>query len=834
MTKFYTHAISRRNKILVSGYEDGRRFREQVAYEPYAFVPCPPGEESKYRTITGTYVKRKDFDSPNAMRKWRAQHEEIDGYEIYGLEFPHYQYLYEKYITSGSQAAYDATCLKVCYIDIETDTKDGYPDLEIADKKINAITMVYDTITFSFGLMPYNPAIEEDNEDVKYFHCKSEEELLTKFLKVWTSNSFMPDIVSGWNIEFFDIPYIVMRLIRLFGEEVAKKLSPWGILESKKVFSFGRENTVYFPIGVNVIDYMNIYKKFVAVTKPQESYKLDHIANVELKARKLDYSEYGSLHQLEIQNPQKFMAYNIRDSKLVKQMNDKLMLIELVCQIAFDSGVNLPDALGTVRAWDVAIHNYLMDRCIVVPQNKVMRTHAPVGGFVKHPLKGMHKWVVSFDLTSLYPHLIMQYNIGPDTFYKSLSDVYTAEQLMDQEHEDWKGYLKHNDLTMTANSMTYRRDKTSFFAQLMKDVFETRKAVKKEMIKLKQEKASEAVIKKLDTEQYAHKVRLNSAYGAMANEYFRWYDVRHAEAITASGQLTIKWAERKMNEFMNEQCKTTAVDYVVAVDTDSIYVNMEAVVNKFHGENGPDDLEMLDVWCENVVQPYLDEIFHELADNMNAKEQAMFMKREAIADTGVFIAKKRYMLNVLNNEGVQFDEPDIKIMGLESVRSSTPSACRNAIKEAIRIILQQGESALQNYVSEFRKEFDTLPFEEIARNSSVNGLDKYGSAETIYRKGCPMHVRGALLYNYHIKEKGIERDPIYEGDKVKFCHLVVPNPIGENVIAVAHGWVPELGLDKYIDRDTQFEKTFLEPIKNILNVMGWTAEPINTLEDLFA
>lgn len=833
MSKFYTHAINRKNRILVCGYDNGRRFKEQVHYRPYLFTPASAGKKTDYQTIHGQYVVKKEFESSSAMRQYRQQYEDVDGYEIYGLEQPQYLYLYDHF----NHQKYDPKLIVTNSIDIEVDTENGYPNLEIADKEINAITMVYKDVTFAFGLKDYDSSLEEDNEDVKYFKCRDEEDLLIKFMKVWESEKFRPDVVTGWNIEFFDIPYIVMRLIRLFGEDFAKRLSPWGILESKDVFTFGRMQKVFFPLGVNVLDYMALYKKFVAVTKPQESYRLDHIAFVELGARKLDYSKYGSLNQLYIQNPQKYMAYNIRDSKLVMMIDDKHRLLELVYKIAFDSGVNMPDALGTVKAWDVAIHNYLLDRNIVVPKNKIIKTHSPVGGYVKAPIVGMHQWVVSFDLASLYPHLIMQYNIGPDTFVKQLGESYTAEQLMDCEHDELFEYLDKNQLAFAANSTVYTKDKTSFFSELMKTLFNERKEIKKRMLELKSKKEAgdnshDDEIAMLDTIQYSLKVRLNSVYGAMSNEFFRWYDVRHAEAITMGGQLTIKWAERKMNEFMNDYLSTTGIDYVIASDTDSIYVNMHPII-KATGDITKREDEYLDWFCDKEVQPYLDKIFQELADNMRAKEQAMYMKREAIADRGVFIAKKRYMLNVLNNEGVQYDQPDVKIMGLESVRSSTPSACRVSIKEAFRIVLQESESDLQSFVSDFRKRFNEMSFDEIAKNSSVNGMDKYGSNETIYRKGCPMHVRGALLYNHLIKAKKLDREPIYEGDKIKFCYLNIPNPIHENIIAVAHGLPTELGLDDYLDRDTQFEKTFLEPVNAILSVINWTHEPVNSVMSFF-
>lgn len=840
MTTFYTHAINRKGKILVCGYSGGKRFQESVPYEPYLFIPT--SKETKYHTLDGKPVKKKVFKNQWEMSKFREKWKNTEGYQIYGMEQAHYLYLYDHY----NKPEYDPSLIKVLYLDIEVDTENGYPDLTRADREINAITMLYDDITIMFGYGDYDAS----DDTVKYFKCQDETDLLSKFMKAWVSDRFRPDVVTGWNIEFFDIPYIVMRLINVFDEDIAEQLSPWGILESKQITSFGKLQTVYTPVGVSILDYMALYKKYVAVIKPQESYRLDYIAQVELEQKKLDYSEYGSLHKLYVGNHQMYMDYNLLDCQLVQRLNQKLRLLEMSYKVAYDSGVNFMDAIGPVKTWDVTIHNYLMDHNIVIPPNKVVRSYDPVGGYVKAPIKGMHEWLVSFDLRSLYPHLIMQYNIGPDTFFSHLKRRYTAEELIDGKHHELHEYLDKNNLSLAANSCVYRKDKQSFLSALMQEMFETRVGVKNRMLELKQEREDSEdstlhadEIDKLDTEQYAIKVRLNAAYGALANEWFRWYDVRFAESITMSGQMTIKWAAAKMNKFFNEHCSTTDIDYVIAIDTDSIYVNMEPLVKILLDQSNShvlsdskyDICKSVDHFCEKAVQPFLDVIFEELATGMRAYRQAMFMKREAIADRGFFVAKKRYGLNVLNNEGVQYDEPDVKILGFESRRSSTPSACRVAIKEAIAIILQQDEATLQKHIAEFRNRFNSLPFSEIAKNSTVNGLTEYASDDTIYVKSTPMHVRGSLLFNKLLSESEYTKDvdPIFEGEKVKFCYLKMPNPIGENVIACVNDLPEWTGLHEYLNRDEQFEKNFLKPMRAILTVIGWREEYVNTVTGFF-
>lgn len=840
MSTFYTHAINRRNRILVCGYHDGERFLEQVKYEPYMFVPTK--EDTEYHTIEGLPVTKKTFPSQYEMRKFRDLYSNVDGFEIYGLEHPHYLYLYDHY----RKVDYDPLLIQTLYLDIEVDSENGYPDIERADREINAITMLYQNTSFVFGYGDYTPP---DNS-IHYVKCKNEHDLLTKFMKVWTSPTFRPDVVTGWACEFFDIPYIVMRLVNVLGHDVACKLSPWGLLEDKKLMSFGKENTVYTPVGVSVLDYMALYKKYVAVYKPQESYRLDHIAKEELNQQKLDYSEYGSLHKLYVGNHQKFIDYNLLDCQLVWRLNEKLRLLELTYQVAYDSGVNFMDVISPVKTWDITIHNFLLDRNIVVPKNKNNKKSNLAGGYVKAPLVGMHEWLVSFDLTSLYPHLIMQYNIGPDTFFSELKQKYTAEELIDGKHHKLHEYLDKHNLSFAANSCVYKKNKQSFLSILMQEMFEKRVVVKDRMQVLKQEREDsqdstlhDDEITKLDTEQYAIKIRLNSAYGALANEWFRWYDLRFAESITLSGQMTIKWISAKMNQFFNEHFSTDGVDYVIAVDTDSVYINMQPLIkilqdhpgNLLLNETTDDICKAVDYFCDKVVQPFLNVIFEELSVSMRSYRQAMDMKREVIADRGFWVAKKRYGLNVLNNEGVQYDEPDVKILGFESRRSSTPSSCRSAIKEAITIILQDDEETLQKFIATFQVKFNTLPFAEIAKNSSVNGLTKYADSDTIYSKKTPIHVRGSLLFNRLLSksEHTNDCDPIFEGDKVKFSYLIMPNPIGENVIACVNDLPEWTGLHEYIDRDEQFIRNFLEPMRSILSVIGWTEEPINKVTGFF-
>jgi len=337
----------------------------------------------------------------------------------------------------------------------------------------------------------------------------------------------------------------------------------------------------------------------------------------------------------------------------------------------------------------------------------------------------------------------------------------------------------------------------------------------------------------------ARKIQLNSAYGAIGNQYFRYYKLANAEAITLSGQVSIRWIERKMNDYLNKLLSTQDEDYVIASDTDSIYLNMGPLVDKFFSNKSDDKaaiVGILDKICQNKLEPFIEQSYQELANYVSAYEQKMSMKRENIADRGIWTAKKRYILNVWNSEGVAYSEPKLKVMGIEAVKSSTPAPCRKMIKDALKLMMSGTEDDVIEFIERSRKEFKKLPPEQISFPRSASDVQKYKSSSDIYTKGTPIHVRGALLFNHYIKEKKLTNkySLIQNGEKIKFCYLKKPNIIHENIISFIQEFPKELNLDKYIDYDLQFEKAFLEPLKAILDAIGWSVEKTNTLESFFS
>jgi DNA polymerase elongation subunit (family B) len=834
---FYTNVFQRGNKVYYRGYDnDNRRVAEAVEYKPYLFIPHRRDTNTRYRTLNGRPVERIDFDSIRDAKDFIEKYKEVDNFEIYGLTNFQYLYIYDRF---HGEIEFDPTQINVVSIDIETDSSDGFPDIEKADKEIVAISLSRKNEKVVFGMKDF---VTKD-ENIHYIKCKDEWHLLQNFLKVWQSGRYMPDILTGWNIEFFDMPYLVNRIKGILGDHEAKKLSPWGILDERTIEIRGRENKTYVPAGITILDYLHLYRKFSF--KNQESYKLDHIAEEELGERKVDYHAegYTSLDDLYQRNYQRFIEYNIHDVVLVDRLEERLGFIQMVITFAYDAKVNFADTLTTVRPWDVIIHNYLLDRAIVIPQMKRGSGYDNlVGGYVKEPKLGMSKWVVSFDLNSLYPHLIMQYNISPEMIVRREEMWPRLESIIDGYAVMVDGYAN------AANGVLFSKQKQGFLPGLMEKMYNDRVAYKQNMLESKKVLAGLTkdddpelkrnlgnLIAKYHNLQLAKKIQLNSAYGALGNEYFRWFNFDMAEAITMSGQLAIRWIERKFNEYLNKLLKTDKVDYIIASDTDSIYVNLEPLAKILGVDDMQTKITAIDTFCEKKLQPMINRAYEELAEYTQSYQQKMIMKRETIADKGIWKAKKMYILNAWDVEGVRYKEPQLKLQGIEAVRSSTPKACRSSIKQALKIIMNEDEATVQAYIADFKSKFMQLPFEEVAFPRGVKGLEKYSDRHTIYSKGTPIHVKGALLFNHMIKKKGLDKkyQEIGDGDKIKFALLKAPNPLHDTVISVLDELPIEFGLQQYIDYDAQFQKSFLEPIKSIMDTIGWDTEKRATLMSFF-
>ena len=827
--RFYTNITQWGNNLLLREVVNGERINRKVKYSPTLFAPVL--KETPYKTLEGKYVAPIKHDTIKDAKEW------IEGYKqqphlIYGNTLFPYSYIADEY---SSNVDWDIDEILIVTIDIEVECENGFPKPEEANDPLLSITLKnhQNKKIVVWGIGDF----ENSREDVSYIKCESEKHLIQDFLTFWEQHK--PDVITSWNTEFFDIPYICNRIINQFDEKELKRLSPWGNVTSRSVYQMGRSHQVYDIMGVAHLDFFDLYRKFTYTN--QESYRLDHIAFVELGERK-DGNPYETFSEWYTKDYQSFIEYNITDVELVDKLEDKMKLIDLCLTMAYDAKVNYVDVLGTTKYWDILIYNHLRKKNIVIPQKKEHeKSEKYEGAYVKDPLVGMHKWVMSFDLNSLYPHLIMQYNISPETLigcpFKE-KDI-TVDKMLDGEVKDSiMQSLKDKNVTLTPNGALFRKDVRGFLPELMQSIYDDRVKYKRLLLEAKQEyeNTTDPKIKvKLDKDisrynniQMAKKISLNSAYGAIGNNWFRYYNLLVAEAITTSGQLSIRWIERSINRYLNKTLGTDGLDYVIASDTDSVYITFDRLIDKLpiQGENTGEVINFLDRLARDKIEPFIDQSYQELAEHINAYEQKMFMKREVIADKGIWTAKKRYILNSWDVEGVRYKEPSLKIMGIEAVKSSTPAPCREKIKQALKIIMSSDEKELNDFIQEFRTNFMKMRPEEIAYPRSVNGIDKWTESHNLFKKGAPIHCKGAILYNYLLKKNKLtHKYPLIQnGEKIRFLHLREPNLYQSTSISFITELPKELDITSLIDYDVQYEKSFVEPLTFITSKMGWNVD----------
>ena len=826
---FYKNVIEHRGKLLVRGIHEGKEYKEKIDFSPTLYAISQ--EDSKFKTLKGQTLKPIQFPSISKAREFKRSYN-TDNSPLYGMDRYQYQYIANEY---PEDMVFDKDAIKIFTVDIECTAENGFPDVENPTEELLAITVKNQSnkqiITWGTG------EFKTDRSDVTYIKCKNEKSLIMEFMKFWIKN--YPDVITGWNTKFFDIPYLFNRIRNLVDEKVLKRFSPWNLVERETIVVRGRPQTYYAIFGISMLDYLDLYQKFIP-TK-QESYKLDYIGKVELGLQK-DENPYDTFRDWYTKDYQSFIDYNIKDVEIVDALEDKLKLIELVLTMAYEAKVNYTDVFSQVRMWDMLIYNYLKkDNIIIPPKEDNIKEDKYDGAYVKDPITGMHNWIVSFDINSLYPHLIMQYNISPEKIIGVKPSGISVDRLLN--HATPLTHLKTEGACITPNGAMFKTDSPGFLPRLMESMYNDRVKFKTLAFQAKKEyqktkdPATAKEISRCHNIQWAKKIALNSAYGAIGNQYFRYYDVRQATAITSSGQFVIRFIEKNVNEYMNKILKThDKVDYIVASDTDSIYLTLDKLVEATcKDKSKADTLKFLNKVVNSRIEPFIDKCFAELADYTNAIKQKMVMKREVIADKGIWTAKKRYMLNVLDEEGITFEEPKLKIMGIEAVKSSTPEVCRGKIKEAIKLIMTKGEDELQAFVAEFKKEFYEMTAEQISFPRSCNNLKKYMHGSNIFIKGTPIHVKGALIYNHQLKQFKLHRKYplIQEGDKIKFLKLKEANPFKFDVISYVTKLPSEFKLQEYIDYDIMFQKTFLDPMSFILNSIGWTYEKTASLEDFF-
>jgi DNA polymerase elongation subunit (family B) len=826
---FYKSVIEYKGKLLVRGIHECQEYKEKIDFDPTLYSLTQ--QQTEFKSLQGQFLKPITFKTIDDARKFRRE-VATENSPIYGLERYHYQYINKKF---PENINWDKKFIKIFTLDIETACENGFPDVENPIEQLLCITVKNQSNKqiITWGIGDY----KTDRTDITYVKCKDEKQLLFEFMNFWMKN--YPDVITGWNTKFFDLPYLMNRIILIAGDKVANKISPWALFQRETILVRGRPKTVYDIKGITNLDYLDLYQWFIPTR--QESYKLDFIGELEL-GRGKDEMKHNTFKDWYTNDFQSFIDYNIQDVEIVDALEDKLGLIDLSLTVAYESKVNYGDIFSQVRVWDTLIANHLLKKNICVPPREDnVKNEKYEGAYVKEPQLGMHKWIVSFDINSLYPHIIIQYNISPEKIIGEKPSGISVNKMLNQSTP--LAYLKTDGACITPNGALFKTDNQGFLPEMMETMYNERVVFKDRMLKAKKEyeqtKNPELIkeISRCHNIQWARKIALNSAYGAVGNQYFRYYDVRQASAITTAGQFIIRFIEEKVNTYLNNILKThDKIDYIVASDTDSIYVTLDKLVEHTCKNKTEDQIcNFINKVVDSRIEPFLNKCFEELADYTNAFKNCMVMKREVIANKGIWVAKKRYMLNVLDEEGVRLSEPKLKIMGIEAVKSSTPKVCRGRIKKAIEIIMNKDEETLQKFIADFKKEFFNMSAEEISFPRSCNNMKKYKDSNNIFIKGTPIHVKGALIYNHQIKEfKLSNKYPfIQEGDKIKFLKLVDANPFKFDVISYITTLPKEFKLQQYIDYETQFEKTFLDPMRFVLQSIGWSQEKKANLEAFF-
>lgn len=831
--RWYTNVKQIRDKIYLRGYENEEYFTDIIEYKPTFYVKT--NKKTEWKTLNGHYLSPIQPGSIRESKDFVDKYREVDGFDLYGNESAVYQFIAERY--PEEQLEYDISKINIVAMDIETQSEFGFPDVNTCDEEILLITLQdYQTKkTITWGSRHIDSKVENNT----YHYCVNETALLQSFLGYWQSN--YPEIVTGWNVNLFDISYLAGRINRLFGESETKKLSPYNWIGKRKVeVRKGQFQSVYDFFGISVVDYLELYKKY-SFKKP-ENFRLDTVAQNELGQKKLDHSQYETFKDFYDNDFDLFTKYNIVDVELISKLEDKLHLIELAIMLAFDSKCNFEDVFYQVRMWDSIVYNHLIRKKIIMPFKPHVseKMEKFTGAYVKEPIPGSYDYVVSMDLTSLYPHILMLQNISPETLCEERFSGASIDSFLKQKAEIPKNF----EYAVCPNGSMYRKDIRGFLPEILDTMFNKRKFYKDKMkdTKKQYEKNPSSELKRqistYSIKEQSLKVCLNSSYGATGNCYFRFYDLRNAEAVTYTGQLVIQWIERKFNDYFNRLFKTEGVDYVIYADTDSAFLNMKPLVDLVYKDKNPTKEEIvnfLDNAFATKIQDYVDSCFRELSDYLNSYEYKLHMKREKITDRFVILSKKKYIANVWDNEGVRYSEPNIAMTGVEAIRSSTPAFCRDKLREAIKLMMSSDEKQMIDFIQKTKKEFFELPAEDVSFPKSVSEVNKFMSSSTMYVSGTPINSRGSILYNHLIKQNKLTKkySSIKNGEKIKFCYLKMPNPIRENVIAFPQYLPVEFGLHKYVDYETQFDKSFLTPLKFILDVIGWRTEETVTLDSFF-
>lgn len=828
--KFYTSVSTIGSTVFIREVVDGIPNIRKEQWNPTLYVRGKPRDPNtkKFKTLydedvytiqPGNIVECKEF-----VEKYKG----VEGFDIFGQLNYSLQYMNE-YKPMG----FDYKYLSSWSIDIETEipvNENGrtyFPVPKDAPAPVLLITMVnmQTKKAYTWGTRPY------DGNDTNYTECSNEENLLKQFLMFW--EQVRPDILTGWFINGFDVPYLMNRITKILGEESCKRLSVWGRVHYKHKTFKGKDEYDCKIYGLQILDYRELFEKYNLTER--ESYKLQSIAQEELKTTKLDYSEFASFTEFYQRDWPKFVRYNVIDAQLVRMLDDKLHYIAIVTTMAYQARINYEDVSSPVKLWDAIVANHCLDEGVVMPQQRYEISQHLDGAYVKEPKPGWYKNVVSLDATSLYPSIMMTNNISPETWVGNCGlgiDDFLANVEVDVEDK----YI------VTPAGAIYSREKRGILPILIEKYMGMRKAAKSEMLKLQSEyektnnETLHAKIAALDASQNAYKVALNSLYGGTANKYFRFFKHDHAASITLTGQFVLRTIENKIDDRLNEMFGTVGAKYLIYIDTDSLYFSLDKVFEKY-GITEDKAIKAIEKLAKEKITPLVNDLCQECCNKMRSFDNKLSFKLEAVADKAIWVKKKKYALRVHSSEGVTYKKPQYKAKGLEMVKSSTPAAVRKSLKTALEVIFDKTEKETQQFIQDVKTEFFKLPYQETARQSGVNGLMDYHDRNIIYSKGCPQQQKAALLYNHYLKVFNVDDKypAIGEGEKIRYLHLKKPNKLKDEVIGFPVDGVlpPEFGINDRIDVEEQFKKTFLSAMEILLGAIGWSTIERSSLSDFF-
>jgi len=850
---FYTNVSLIGEKIHVRYVENGTKKQNKIKFAPSYFLPKRNGE---FRSLTGEPFAEVPCDSIADYRKKISNMDDLSKEKLSGNPKLEFDFIYRYF---EDDIDFDMSLINIAYLDIEVYANDGkFPEPRDANYPINAISMRMNGVTNVFALkFNAKSTYENQREDIKVKLYEHEEILLSEFLEFWKRSEI--DIISGWNVSNFDITYICRRIEKLFGSKSLRSLSPYGMVYSyEKKNGYDDVDLIFSIKGLSQMDYLALYKKFTFTN--QESYKLDYIANIELGDRKTDVSDYDNLFELYEKDFQLFLDYNIQDTELIEKLDQKMKLMEIGLGLAYFSKVNFEDIFSPMRYWENIIQNYLFEQKIVNPIAKKKNTKSEKfgGAFVFEPIPQRAEQVVSFDFTSLYPSVMMAFNISPECIVDE-SEI-SIEEILDRKADLKDDYER--DLVVAANGVRFTKEKMGFIPALVARMLDLRKDYKIKMLENKKqietlkksggdpEKIQECqrLVVAFNNKQMVTKVAANSFFGICGLQHFRFYDIRLAEAITFSAQAANRFVERYIKKYLNETFQfEEEKTFTVYGDTDSQYFQLDPIIEKLaKNKTKEEKLELAKKIGYSKLTEKIDQAIGEFNEYLNVYRPELSMKLEAVG-SGVFIAKKKYILSLVHFEGVDYTEPQLKMTGVEAVKAAaTPNVCRKSLTDCAKIILYQTEDDLIKYVENFRKEWNSFEPHQIAFPKGISDLHKYYNADTeenfhagvfgtgsLHKKGCPIHVRAAISYNYLIRKHGLVLyyNEIKSGSKMKYVFLRDEKITGENVIGFISKLPKELNLHEIVDYNKQFEKAFLSPLEIMLKPIGWQHEK---KKDLFS